>query len=61
VARDGDGDLEAEDMVLGFEVGGYDADYVVERGFWIRGCEDWVGAQELGESGCGEGGFGGYV
>lgn len=55
MALDGDGDLEAQDVVLGFEVWGDDADYFVERGFWAVGCEDWVGAQELGESGCGQG------
>lgn len=47
MAFDGDGDLETEDMVLGFEVWSYDADDSVERGFWVGGSEDWVRSEQL--------------
>lgn len=61
-----DGDLVAEDVVLGFEVGSYDAVDVVEGGFeWVvggvGGGEGWVRGEDLAEAGCWEGGFGRYV
>jgi hypothetical protein len=48
-------------VVLGFEVGRYDADYGVECWLGIRGEQNGVRVQELGESVCGEYAFGGYV
>lgn len=61
VALDHDGDLEAQDVVLRFEVGGYDAMNFVESG-WLRvRREDGMSAEELGDPLGRKGGFGGYV
>lgn len=48
MAFDSDRDLESEDMILGFEVGGYNRDYPVERGWRRMRGEKGVGAQKLG-------------
>lgn len=58
---DGDGDLVAEDVVLGFEVRGDDADYCVKSRLWVRSKEKRVCTQELRESGSGKSTLGGYV
>jgi hypothetical protein len=44
------GYLVAQDMVLGLEVGGYDADYRVEGRFWICRVQDRVVTELLGET-----------
>jgi hypothetical protein len=61
VALDHDRNLEAQDVVLGFEVGSYDAMDFVESGWLRMGRENRVSAEELGDSLGGKGGFGGYV
>lgn len=47
----GDGDLVAEDMVLGFEVGRHNADDGIEGWLGLEGCERGMGAEELREPG----------
>ena len=60
---DGDGELVAQDVLLGFEVRGLYAEDVGEGGLVVcgQGGEVGVGGEELGEARGGEEGFGGDV
>lgn len=58
MALDYDGGLETEDVILGFEIGGYDAVDFVEGGWMRMRGENWMASEELGESCGGERRFG---
>jgi hypothetical protein len=61
VATDGDGELVTEDVVLGFEVGGYYTDYFVKSRFGIGSGKERVCIKEACEACSRKSGFGGYV